>query len=179
MSLDGFERRGVKLPPRETDVSGLTAQQIIDKIRSFWDRCRKDNSQDSDVAPIDFLELLEAYPVSMCSFHMTETLKLLVALMYFDSKPSEEEIQRQIEENKKWGFKGDVWEGFSYDYLALIFDRSKKSIHDAIKEKEQEVKAILEEAKLRKEARELALRELIEEEKRKLKGEIKINLLDC
>jgi hypothetical protein len=169
MSLDVFERRGIKLPPRETDVSGLTAQQIIDKIRSFWDRCRKDNSQDSDVAPIDFLELLEAYPASMCSFHMTDTLKLLVALLYFDSKPSEEEIQRQIEENKKWGVKGDVWEGFSYDYLALIFDRSKKSIYDAIKEKEQEVKKILEEAKLRKEARDIALRELIEEEKLKLK----------
>jgi hypothetical protein len=157
MSLDGFERRGTKLPPRETDVSGLTAQQIIDKIRSFWDRCRKDNSQDSDVAPIDFLELLEAYPVSMCSFHMNDTLKLLVALMYFDSRDKEENA---IPSN---------WEGYSMDYLALIFDRSKKTIHDAIKEREAEAKAILEEAKLRKKAREIALRELVEEEKRKLK----------
>jgi len=149
-----MEARGIRIPPRETDVSGLTAEQIIGKIRSFWERCKKDNSQDSDVAPIDFLELLEAYPVSMCSFHMTDSLKLLVALMYFD-KP----------ENPK---EGD-WEGLTMDYLALIFDRSKKTIHDCIKEKEQEAKKILEEAKLRKEAKEIALRELIEEEKLKLK----------
>jgi len=152
-----MEARGIRIPPSETDVSGLTAQQIIDKIRSFWDRCRKDNSQDSDVAPIDFLELLEAYPVSMCSFHMTDSLKLLVALMYFDSKDKEDNAV------------SSDWEGYSMDYLALIFDRSKKTIHDCIREKEQEAKKILEEAKLRKEARELALRELVEEEKLKLK----------
>jgi len=163
MSLDLMEKRGIKLPPREIDVSGLTAQQIIEKIRSFWERCKKDGGQDSDVAPIDFLELLEAYPASMCSYHMTESLKLLVALMYFDSKPSEEEVQKQREG------KGPIWEGLSMDYLALIFDRSKKTIHDAIKEKEQEAKKILEEAKLRKEAREIALKELVEEEKEKLK----------
>lgn len=154
MSLDLMEERGIKIPPREMDVSGLTAQQIIERIRSFWERCKKDSSQDSDVAPIDFLELLEAYPVSMCSFHMTEQLKLVVALIYFDSKPENPQSEN---------------EGLSMDYLALIFDRSKKTIHDAIKEKEQEAKRILEEAKLRKEARELALRELIEEEKEKLK----------
>ena len=159
MSLDGFERRGIKLPLRETDVSGLTSQQIIEKIRSFWERCKKETSQDVDVAPIDFLELLEAYPVSMCSFHMTDSLKLLVALMYFES--------RHKEENP---IPSD-WEGYSMDYLALIFDRSKKTIHDAIKEKEQEAKAILEEAKLRKKAREIALKELIEEEKQKIKAE--------
>jgi|YelNatPaOPRAMG01_1025707.scaffolds.fasta_scaffold242356_1 hypothetical protein len=162
MSLDVFERRGIKLPPREVDVSGLTTQQIIDKIRSFWERCKKDNSQDSDVAPIDFLELLEAYPVSMCSYHMTDSLKLLVALMYFDSKP----------ENPK---EGD-WEGLTMDYLALIFDRSKKTIHDCIKEKEAEAKKILEEAKLRKKAREIALRELIKEEKLKLIQETTKNI---
>jgi predicted DNA-binding protein YlxM (UPF0122 family) len=163
MSLDVFERRGIKLPPREVDVSGLTTQQIIDKIRSFWERCMKDNSQDSDVAPIDFLELLEAYPVSMCGFHMTDSLKLLVALMYFDSRDKEKNTLLSD------------WEGLSMDYLALIFDRSKKTIHDCIKEKEQEAKKILEEAKLRVKAREVALRELIEEEKLKLKQDASIN----
>lgn len=157
MSLDFMEKRGIKLPPRETDVSGLTAQQIIDKIRSFWEKCKNDSSQDSDVAPIDFLELLEAYPVSMCSYHMTDSLKLLVALMYFESR---KKTESSVSED---------WEGLSMDYLALIFDRSKKTIHDAIKEKEQEAKRIIEEAKLRKEVREIALRELIEEEKQKLK----------
>jgi len=151
-----MEARGIRIPPRETDVSGLTAEQIIDKIRSFWERCKKSNSQDSDVAPIDFLELLEAYPVSMCSFHMTDSLKLLVALMYFDSRDKEESA-----------ILSD-WEGYSMDYLALIFDRSKKTIHDCIKEKEAEAKKIIEEAKLRKKAREIALKELIEEEKMKL-----------
>ncbi|MGB9756484.1 MAG: hypothetical protein ACPLVJ_01720 [Candidatus Bathyarchaeales archaeon] len=159
MSLDLMETRGVKLPPRETDVSGLTAQQIIEKIRSFWNRCKSDNNQDSDIAPIDFLELLEAYPVSMCGFHMSDSLKLLAALIYFYSKPENPESD---------------YEGLSMDYLALIFDRSKKTIHDAIREKEAEAKKILEEAKLSKEAREIALRELIEEEKRKLKQDASI-----
>jgi transposase len=88
---------------------------------------------------------------------MTEQLKLLVALMYFSSKS----------ENPK---EGD-WEGLSMDYLALIFDKSKKTIHDCIKEKEEEAKKILEEAKLRKKAKEIALKELIEEEKEKLRSQ--------
>jgi 16S rRNA A1518/A1519 N6-dimethyltransferase RsmA/KsgA/DIM1 with predicted DNA glycosylase/AP lyase activity len=93
---------------------------------------------------------------------MTDSLKLLVALMYFDSKP---------ENPKESG-----WEGLTMDYLALIFDRSKKTIHDCIKEKEAEAKKILEEAKLRKKAREIALRELIKEEKLKLIQETTKNI---
>jgi len=158
MSLDIYERRGNRISQKETDLKDLTAKKIIDKIRSFWERLNRDTSQDKDIAPIDFLELLEAYPFSMCSYHMTDSLKLLVALMYFDS--------RHKEENP---IPSD-WEGYSMDYLALIFDRSKKTIYDAIKEKETEAKAILEEAKLRKKAREIALKELIEEEKRKIKS---------
>jgi deoxyribose-phosphate aldolase len=55
------------------------------------------------------------------------------------------------------------------DYLALIFDRSKSSIHQAIKDKEAEAKAIIEESKLRNKAKKIALEQLIEEEKQKLK----------
>ncbi|MCS7123938.1 MAG: hypothetical protein NZ932_00760 [Candidatus Bathyarchaeota archaeon] len=170
MSLDLMESRGIKLPPRETDVSGLTDVKVIDKVRGFWERYNRESSADNEFAPMDFLEILAAYPVSMCSFHMTDSLKLLVALMYFYSKPSEEEIKRQIESNKKLGIKIPVYEGLSMDYLALVFDRSKKTIHDAIKEKEAEAKKLIEEAKLRKEAREIALRELVEEEKQKIKS---------
>ncbi|MCS7114156.1 MAG: hypothetical protein RMJ15_03425 [Nitrososphaerota archaeon] len=158
MSLDLMDSRGIKLPPREKDVSGLTDVKVIDKIRGFWERYRKEANADNEFAPVDFLELLEAYPVSMCSYHMTDSLKLLVALMYFESR----------EKTENSALLND-YEGLSMDYLALIFDRSKKTIHDAIKEKEAEAKRIIGEAKLRKEAREIALRKLIEEEKAKLK----------
>ncbi len=62
---------------------------------------------------------------------------------------------------------------FSYEHLALIFSRSKATIHAAIKEKETEVRAWIEETNLRREARSMALEQLIEEEKQRLRQQQK------
>jgi hypothetical protein len=148
---------GVKLPQTEDDLVNVKAEDLIGKMRSFYERFEKVQSADNEFAPMDFCELIAYYPASMCSFHQTETLKLLIALFYYWDKQKESEE----EEND--------YEGYSMDYLSLIFDRSKSSIHQAIKDKEAEAKAIIEEAKLRTKAKEIALQQIIEEEKQKLK----------
>jgi len=152
-----FQNLGVKLPNFENSFSNVKVEDLIAKMRSFYERLEKVENADNELAPMDFLELLTYYPVSMCSFHQTETLKLLIALFYYWDKQKESEE----EEND--------YEGYSMDYLSLIFDRSKSSIHQAIKDKEAEAKAIIEESKLRNKAKEIALEQLIEEEKQKLK----------
>jgi hypothetical protein len=148
---------GVKLPQTENDFSNVKAEDLIGKMRSFYERLEKVENADNEFAPMDFLELLTYYPTSMCSFHQTETLKLLIAVFYYWDK----EKEREEKEND--------YEGYSMDYLSLIFDRSKSSIHQAIKDKEAEAKIIIEESKLRNKARQIALEQLIEEEKQKLK----------
>ena len=151
---------GVKLPQAENDFSNVKVEDLIGKMRSFYERFEKVASADNEFAPMDFLELLTYYPASMCSFHQTETLKLLIAVFYYWNK----EKEREEKEND--------YEGYSMDYLSLIFDRSKSSIHQAIKDKEAEAKAIIEEAKLRTKAKKIALEQLIREEKEKLKQTI-------
>lgn len=149
----------MNLPQKETDLDDLTAQQIIDKINAFYQRFMEVNFDMNEIAESEFLQALASYPVSMCSYNMTETLKLVIALAYFGSKPTEKELAEE----------SDPWEGYSYEDLAFIFDRSKASISEAIKKKESEAKAIIEEANLHEKAKSKALEELIQEEKLKLR----------
>jgi hypothetical protein len=148
---------GVKLPQTENDFSNVKVEDLIGKMRSFYERLEKVANADNELAPMDFLELLTYYPTSICSFHMNETLKLLISIFYLWDK------QKESEE------KENGYEGYSMDYLALIFDRSKSSIHEAVRQKGEEAKQLIEEAKLRNKAKKIALEQLIEEEKQKLK----------
>ncbi|MEM3443023.1 MAG: hypothetical protein QXM86_04115 [Candidatus Bathyarchaeia archaeon] len=148
-----LKKIGVKLPPREDNLDGLTVETLIGKIRDFYARFEKIENADNELLPLDFFELLSEYPVSMCGYNMNDTVKLLIALYYFHDRtgnPKENDF------------------ALSYEDLTIIFDRSKSSIHDAIKQKEAEAKRLLEEAKLRSKAKEIALQELIQEEKEKL-----------
>jgi hypothetical protein len=150
---------GVKLPQTENEFSNVKAEDLIAKMRSFYERFEKVQSADNEFAPMDFLELIAYYPASMCSFHMNETLKLLIALFYYWDKQKESEEK----ENE---------EGCSMDYLSLVFDKSKSSIFEAVRQKGEEAKQLIEEAKLRTKAREIAFREIVEQEKEKLKQTI-------
>jgi len=127
-----LRKKGISLPSIEKE-DDLTAKEIMDKIRSFYIKFEKYNSLISDYAEGYFLELLYHYPKSMCSRNMSETQKLLMALIYFESKPVPEE-------------EDPIWNGFSYEDLSLIFD-----------------------VQLREKAKEIALEQLIKEEKQKLK----------
>ncbi len=154
MSLWILKKKGVILPSTETE-EGLSAKDFMDKMRNFYAKLAKAHGDITDGAEIYFLELLFNYPKSMVNRHMTETLKLLVALMYFESKPEPEDK--------------DAWQGFSYEELGLLFDRSKATIHEVIKQKETEAKQLLADVQLREQAKEIALKQMVEEEKQKLK----------
>ena len=154
MSLRILKKKGAILPPTETE-EGLSAKDFMDKMRNFYAKLEKAHSEITDYAEIYFLELLFNYPKSMVNRHMTDTLKLLVALMYLESKPALEDK--------------DAWPGFSYEDLGLLFDRSKATIHGVIKEKEAEAKQLLADVQLREKAKEIALEQMVEEEKQKLK----------
>ena len=98
-----------------------------------------------------YTQLLSYYPVSMCQRHMSDTLKLLIAMSYYANKPKVAEK--------------DSWNGFSYESLSLVFVRSKASVHSAVRDKGLEAKDLLTGDPLREEARKIAISQLIEEEK--------------
>jgi hypothetical protein len=151
----------------------LTAQQIVEKINAFHRRLKKESHLEvAQFAESYFLNLIALYPVSMCSHNMTDTLKLVAALFYFGSKPTQTEAKTTDEDPK---FKelfpnitpSQIHKGYSYDDLALIFDRSKLTIIAAIEQKQEEAKIILEEATLRSQSAKTEAEQLITEEKQR------------
>ena len=172
MSLCELELRGVKLPEKETYFGDLTVNQIVEKINSFHERLKKESHLPvASFAEAYFLDLIALYPVSMCSKKMSDTLKLAAALFYFGSKPAKEEneITPQEELTAKELFPRNkpspVYKGYSFEDLALILDKTRPAIIEAIKHKSEEAKIMLEEAKLRCRSEKAALDELTEEEK--------------
>ena len=141
--------------PRETDLKSLSAKDIIGKIDSFYEKLSKCHGDIGDEAEGYFLKLLREYPVSMCAYNMTEELKLVIALVYFSSKPKDQKPTYP-----------DPWPGYSYEDLAVCFDRSKATIHEAIIQKEAEARALLASMQPRQEAKERQPQQLIEEDKR-------------
>ena len=173
VSLYELELRGVKLPEKETYLGDLTANQIVEKINLFHERLRRESHLHVALfAEAYFLNLIALYPVSMCSRNMTEPLKLVAALFYFGSKPAKEEYgQTPIADLKAKELfprnkPSPVYGGYSCEDLALIFDRTRASIVDAVRQKREEATAVLEEAKLRCTSGQASLEELTEEEKR-------------
>jgi hypothetical protein len=175
MSLCELELRGVKLPEKETYLGDLTANQIVEKINLFHERLKRESHlQVAPFAETYFLNLIALYPVSMCSRSMTEQLKLVAALFYFGSKPAKEENKLASEDDLKAkelfprNKPSPVYRGYSCEDLALIFDRTRAAIVDAVKQKREEAVVMLEEATLRCSSGQASLEELTEEEKRVL-----------
>jgi len=173
VNLDIMRNQGVQLPPVES-AEGLTTQDLEDLINDFFKRLDKADNTDEESAPGYFLELLKDYPRSMCARKLSEALKLIITIMYKHSQPSHEEVE-EYEANQRLGKDASFilskpWEGYSYEQLGLYFCRSKATIHEAIGQKEIEALQILEDAALKKQAHEQALRELVEEEKKKLQS---------
>lgn len=172
MGISELEIRGVKLPPKETFLGDLAAQQIVEKIDVFHRRLQKESHLEvAQFAESYFLNLIALYPVSMCGRSMSDALKLVVALFFFGSKPTEAEKRKWTDEDRK--FKelfpnitpSSVYNGYSYDDLALIFERSRSSIIDAVRQKAEEAKICLEEATLRCKSEKTEAARLIAEEK--------------
>jgi hypothetical protein len=173
MSLSELELRGVKIPEKETYLWDLTANLIVEKINVFHERLRRESHlQVAPFAEAYFLNLIALYPVSMCTKIMTDPLKLMAALFYFGSKPKPvEELAKAAEEDLKAkelfprNKPSPIQRGYSYEDLALIFDRTRQAIVEAVRQKQEEAKMMLEEALLRCQSQKAALDELTEEEK--------------
>ena len=61
-----------------------------------------------------------------------------------------------------------IYRGYSYEDLALIFERTRPTIIEAVHQKQEQAKIMLEEATLRCKSEKVAYEELTEEEKRAL-----------
>lgn len=177
MSFSDFELelRGVKLPEKEAFLGGLTAQQIVEKISQFHERLKHEcNLQVAPFAESYFLNLIALYPVSMCSKTMSETLKLVAALFYVGSQPPKEESSAAAEDDQRLkeffprNKPSPIHRGYTFEDLALIFDRTKAAITEAVKQKQEEAQVMLEEAALRCQREQNALETLTDEEKHAL-----------
>ena len=136
----------------EEDLSSLTVQAILDKIKDFLD---------SD--PIDehyniFLHYLAKYPVSMCERQVSPILKSLVGFHYRIG-------QMYKEESKSYQKVNPV----SMQELAQIFGRSKATIHNCIKETGEAWKEFMELKKKEEQIEAKAERELVDEAKNRLR----------
>jgi transposase len=87
----------------------------------------------------------------MVDYNMTDTLSLVIAVMYFESKLRDDENCT----------------GLTYDDLAVLFDRSKQTIFNAIKQNERKANELLQPTKLRAEARREAEKQRLEEERQR------------
>jgi hypothetical protein len=168
MSLSDLELRGVKLPEPETYFGELTASQIVEKINRFNQRLKCESHL--EVAPFAeayFLNLIALYPLSMCNKTMSDELKLIAALFYFGSKPTPEPVKASEEAKELFprNKPNPPHHGYSYEDLALIFDRTRMTIAEAVRQKQEQAKVMLEEAQLRCQNEKAALEALTEEEK--------------
>jgi hypothetical protein len=168
MSLSDLELRGVKLPEKETCLGDLTANQIVEKINAFHERLRREpHLQVAPFAEAYFLNLMALYPVSMCSRNMTDSLKLLASLFYFGSKPEKTGERNIIEDDLKAkelfprNKPSPIHKGYSHEDLALIFERTRPAIVEAVHQKQKHAKIMLEEATIRCKSQKVAYEEQI------------------
>ncbi len=180
-----LELRGVKLPPRETLFEDLTAHQIVVKINAFHERLKREaNMQVAAFAESYFLNLIALYPVSMCSKTMTDDLKLVAALFYFGSQATENNLTKPTDQDLKEFFPANkpspTRTGYTVEDLALIFDRPRSVIADAVRQKQEEAQVMIEEAVLRCQRQEQlaketasSLQKLTDDEKQELVQEAK------
>ena len=153
----------------ENDLSSLTVHEVIEKIRDFV------ASNPSDENYLIFLEYLANYPVSMCKREVSPLLRLLIGMHYHLGQPNGE--------NKNDGVKR-----ITYDELAEMFGRSKATISECVHttkplwvQYQNEIKLEKDMEKddetLREKARLIAMDELIEEEKEKLRKEKTLKII--
>ena len=134
------------------DLSSLTIQEILEKIKDFL------KSDPTDEHYNIFLHYLANYPVSMCKRQVSPLLKYLIGFHYRIGQMYKEEYQDYQKVTP-----------VSMQELAEIFGRSKATIHDCIKETEEVWKEFIELKKKEEQIEAKAERELIEEAKERLR----------
>jgi hypothetical protein len=107
-------------------IENITKEELWKKISGFYERWKKD---EDEYKLMDFFRYLTEYPESMCKNDMTPALKELIAETYIYG------IERSLACNRIMNTKNEP--EYTFDDLSIIFDRSKASIHEAIKEYER------------------------------------------
>ena len=158
--LDLLKATGYELPPRETDYSSITVKQVFDKIEEFMSNAK------AEWFVYDFWQLITDYPVSMCQRKMSDGLTFLITLFYHYKIPTvkrKDKLDQELWDSVRDKFNKEGM--FTYEQLGLLFMRSKASIHDAIKDREPEIRDITREVNMRSQARSIALQEMVKQEK--------------
>ena len=138
---------------KENDFSTLTAQEIILKIRDHLEQ------DPTDINSLIFLRYLAFYPVSLCKREVSPLLKKLIGFHYNLGAPDDHL-------RNKHGVTQ-----VSYDDLAEIFVRSKATISIYVNEFKDEWQSFQTDLAKARAIDEEARRELIEEQKAKIKIE--------
>jgi predicted small metal-binding protein len=136
---------------KENDFSSLTAQEIIEKVRDHL------KQEPTNVNSLVFLRYLAYFPVSLCKREVSPLLKKLIGFHYNLGAPDEhlrdEHGVTQI----------------SYDDLAQIFVRSKATISQYVDRFKDEWLSFQSDLAKSKEIEEEARRQLVEEQKEKIR----------
>lgn len=186
--LELLKLSNIELPPEEIDASVLYGVEIHNKIKDWHKRYERHASEMADLdIPSDFMELIARYPVSMCRKEMNNTIKLLIALFYFyhpiDIEPFKLKdmdgdgsapfnIKETIRKANEFFLKHYLEAAQpSYEHLTLIFDKSKATVFEAIKDRGEEAKQLIEEGQLKRTIKRMARDQLIQEEKNRIKTE--------
>ena len=132
-------------------VSDVTVEEVLDKVKGFLD------SNPVDEHYIVFLHYLAKYPVSMCKRQVSPILKHLIGFHYRFGQMFKKDYERA--------------RAVSMEDLSEIFGRSKATIHECIKDTEENWREFQELMEREKEVEAKAERELIEEAKERLRKE--------
>jgi hypothetical protein len=143
----------------ETDYSQVSSAAIIQRIKEFL------STDPSEISCTIFLNLIARYPIGMCSPHPSPILKSIMGFIYHAGQPTPQQEKEGIEK-------------VSMEEVSEWFLRSKATIKEYVDTTEgiwKEIQRRVEEEKLRKKAKDIALKELVEEEKQKLLSEKQLN----
>ena len=112
------------------DFKDVSKDELVRKLKGF--NSRRGDAKD-EWTEIEFLDFLMKIPVSICRNEMTETLKREIAEKYLYGVEQPLTDKRHATHR----YEGDekYFEPFyTFDDLSILFDRSKASISQAVKE---------------------------------------------
>jgi hypothetical protein len=104
-------------------IENVTKEELWNKIKGFYDRWQKD---EDEYQISDFFKYLIENPESMCKTDMTPKLKQDIAETYIWDQ------ETCLAGKRISGTTNEVTNTF--EYLSIVYDRSKSSIHEAVKE---------------------------------------------
>lgn len=178
MSIRYLKDKGYELPPFDTG-EGLTGQDILGVVDSYLKACEHAPGEGNIDGIFDgyFMEAPVAYPNAMCSHKLGAKIEQVIALSYEEGLPTKEQLEEwraKCQQLREYGYKDkqlpdEPGPSFTYENLALIFNCSKSTVYAAIHKYHSIAVKMVDDVRLHTTAKDIALKELVEEEKERLK----------